>query len=150
MEPVKITYQSLLNIGERMPALGKDTKLVMTILFVGAISGINVYFYAEFGSLLAFSHYSHAIVFGLMTIGSILVMKATFDLALNDYIENALLDRRIAAYWAKKSRDEQQRERVRQSLQQHNQQWMRQQQITPVVEESPQTVSPSFLAQIEQ
>ena len=88
MEVVKRTYQSLLNIGERMPALGKDTKLVMTILFVGAISGINVYFYAEFGSLLAFSHYSHAIVFGLMTIGSILVMKATFDLALNDYIEN--------------------------------------------------------------
>jgi hypothetical protein len=131
-----------------MPALGKDTKLVMTILFVGAISGINVYFYAEFGNLLAFSHYSHAIVFGLMTIGAILVMKATFDLAVNDYIESTLLDRRIAAYWAKKGRDEQQRDRVRQSLQQHNSQW-RQPMVSPV-EEVPQTVSPSFLAQIEQ
>ena len=131
-----------------MPALGKDTKLVMTILFVGAISGINVYFYAEFGKLLAFSHYSHAVVFGLMTVGGILVMKATFDLALNDYIESTLLDRRIAAYWNKKGRDEQQRDRVRQSLQKYNQQWRP---IPPrVVEETPQTISPSFLAQIEQ
>jgi len=106
-----------------MPALGKDTKLVMTILFVGAICGVNVFFYAEFGNLLAFSHYAHAVVFGLMTIGGILVMKAMFDLVLNDYIEMALLDRKIAAYWSKRARDEQQRERVRTSLQQYNQQW---------------------------
>ena len=106
-----------------MPALEKDTKLVMTILFVGAVSGVNVFFYAEYGSLLAFSHYAHATVFALMTIGAILVMKAVFDLALNDYIEMSLLDRRIAAYWTKRARDEQQRERVRQSLQQYNQQW---------------------------
>ena len=84
-----------------MPALEKDTKLVMTILFVGCISGINVFFYAEYGNLLAFSHYAHAVVFSLMTIGGILVMKAVFDLALNDYIEMTLLDRRIAAYQAK-------------------------------------------------
>ena len=132
-----------------MPALEKDTKLVMTILFIGAISGVNVFFYAEYGSLLAFSHYAHATVFSLMTIGGILVMKAVFDLALNDYIEMSLLDRRIAAYWTKRARDEQQRERVRQSLQQYNQTWgyTPQQQETVVTPVKPQ---PSFIAEIEQ
>ena len=122
----------------------------MTILFVGCISGINVFFYAEYGNLLAFSHYAHAVVFSLMTIGGILVMKAVFDLALNDYIEMTLLDRRIAAYWNRKARDEQQREKVRQSLQQFNNSWNR----VPINNlaqkaEEPQTVSPSFLAQVE-
>lgn len=132
-----------------MPALEKDTKLVMTILFVGAVSGVNVFFYAEFGNLLAFSHYAHATVFSLMTIGGILVMKAVFDLALNDYIEMSLLDRRISAYWTKRARDEQQRERVRQSLQQYNQQWGYTAQ-QPAVAETPKTPAPSFLAEIEQ
>jgi len=119
----------------------------MTILFVGAISGVNVFFYAEYGHLLAFSNYSHAVVFSLMTIGGILVMKAVFDLALNDYIEMTLLDRRIAAYWAKRQRDEQQRDKVRQSLQQYNRDWRGQVPIVQSKEES--TVTPSFLAQIE-
>ena len=132
-----------------MPALEKDTKLVMTILFVGAVSGVNVFFYAEYGSLLAFSHYAHATVFALMTIGAILVMKAIFDLALNDYIEMSLLDRRIAAYWTKRARDEQQRERVRQSLQQYNQQWGYTQPQETVVNPA-KTPQPSFLAEIEQ
>jgi hypothetical protein len=133
-----------------MPALEKDTKLVMTILFVGAVSGVNVFFYAEFGNLLAFSHYAHATVFSLMTIGGILVMKAVFDLALNDYIEMSLLDRRISAYWTKRARDEQQRERVRQSLQQYNQQWGYTAQQQPTVAEPTKTATPSFLAEIEQ
>jgi hypothetical protein len=135
-----------------MPALGKDTKLVMTILFVGAICGVNVFFYAEFGGLLAFSHYAHAVVFGLMTIGGILVMKAVFDLVLNDYIEMTLLDRKIASYWAKRARDEQQRERVRTSLQQYNQQWGYN--ITPpktgIVQVNQPEIKPSFLARLEQ
>ena len=132
-----------------MPALGKDTKLVMTILFVGAVSGVNVFFYAEYGNLLAFSHYAHATVFSLMTIGGILVMKAVFDLALNDYIEMSLLDRRIGAYWTRRARDEQQRERVRQSLQQYNQQWgYNAPQPDTVV--TPVKKQPSFLAEIEQ
>ncbi len=132
-----------------MPALEKDTKLVMTILFVGAVSGVNVFFYAEYGSLLAFSHYAHATVFALMTIGAILVMKAVFDLALNDYIEMSLLDRRIAAYWTKRARDEQQRERVRQSLQQYNQQWGYTPPQETVVTQNVKP-KPSFLAEIEQ
>ncbi len=139
-----------------MPALGKDTKLVMTILFVGAICGVNVFFYAEFGSMLAFSHYAHAVVFGLMTIGGILVMKAIFDLVLNDYIEMTLLDRKISAYWAKRARDEQQRERVRTSLQAYNQQWGytapngAQMNTQPVVMQPVQEIKPSFLARLEQ
>ena len=85
-----------------MPSLERDTRLVMTILFIGTMSGVNVYFYAQYGNLLAFSAYSHAAIFALMTIGGILVMKALFDLALNDKIEMMLLDRRIAAYWQKR------------------------------------------------
>ena len=46
-----------------MPALEKDTKLVMTILFVGAISGTNVYFYAKYGDLISFNEYAHALIF---------------------------------------------------------------------------------------
>ena len=123
----------------------------MTILFVGAISGTNVYFYSKYGHMIAFSDYADALVFGLLTIGGILVMKAIFDLALNDKIEMLLLDRRIAAYWNKKTRDEQQRERIRQSMNQYNP--IQAQYVpmppSPIVEEAPR-VAPSFLAQIEQ
>tara|TARA_R100000908_G_C3755056_1_gene149453 strand:+ start:3691 stop:4092 length:402 start_codon:yes stop_codon:yes gene_type:complete len=133
-----------------MPALGKDTKLVMTILFVGAICGVNVFFYAEYGHLIGFSHYAHAVVFGLMTIGGILVMKAMFDLVLNDYIEMTLLDRKIAAYWSKRAKDEQQRERVRTSLQAHNQQWGYPQNGQPAPPLVQQQERPSFLARLEQ
>ena len=134
-----------------MPALEKDTKLVMTILFVGAISGTNVYFYAKYGSAIAFGDYAHAVVFGLMTIGAILSLKALFDLALNDKIEMVLLDRRIASYWAKKTRDAEQRERIRQSMQQFSPQQSMYIQSPPIprpIEEN--RVPTSFLAQIEQ
>ena len=134
-----------------MPALEKETKLVMTILFVGAISGTNVYFYAKYGHMIAFNDYAHALVFGLMTIGGILVMKAIFDLVLNDYIEMTLLDRKIAAYWSKKQRDDQQRERIRQSMNQYRtpaqvQQFQPFNQPETNIEQS---VTPSFLAKLE-
>ena len=32
-----------------MAALNNDTRLVMTILFVGTVSGANVYFYSAYG-----------------------------------------------------------------------------------------------------
>ena len=47
-----------------------------------------------------------------------MVMKALFDLALNDRIEMWLLDRKIAAYWERKARDEQQRTKMRESARQ--------------------------------
>jgi hypothetical protein len=136
-----------------MPALEKETKLVMTILFVGAISGTNVYFYAKYGDMIAFNDYAHALVFGLMTIGGILVMKAIFDLVLNDYIEMTLLDRKIAAYWGKRQRDDQQREKIRQSMNQYRQPMQPQFQQPPIFRQQPmeseQTVAPSFLAKLE-
>tara|TARA_R100000152_G_C6781235_1_gene215329 strand:+ start:1592 stop:1993 length:402 start_codon:yes stop_codon:yes gene_type:complete len=133
-----------------MPALEKDTKLVMTILFVGAISGTNVYFYGKYGSMIAFGEYAHALIFGLMTIGAILAMKAIFDLALNDRIEMLLLDRRISAYWAKKQRDEQQREKIRQSMYQNTQVQSGYMPVPPMpVQPEEPRVPTSFLAQIE-
>ena len=133
-----------------MPALEKDTKLVMTILFVGAISGTNVYFYAKYGGLIAFSEYAHALIFALMTVGGILVMKAIFDLALNDKIEVFLLDRRISSYWNRKNRDEQQRDRIRQSMNQYNPLQAQYVPIPPPPIEDSTRVPTSFLAQIEQ
>ena len=43
-------------------------------------------------------------------------MKALNDLALNDKIESWLLDRRIVAYWNIKSKEEEQRKRMKDSL----------------------------------
>ncbi len=101
-----------------MAALNTDTRLVMTILFVGALSGTNVWAYAQFGTNFPYGSFAHAFLFGLGTIGSIMVMKAIFDLALNDRIEMWLLDRKIAAYWERKARDEQQRQKMRESARQ--------------------------------
>lgn len=103
-----------------MAVLNQDTRLVMTILFVGALSGANVWVYANYGAGFPYTTLAHATLFGLGTIGSIMVMKALFDLALNDRIEMWLLDRKIAAYWERKARDEQQRNKMRESAKQYN------------------------------
>jgi hypothetical protein len=134
-----------------MPSLEKDTRLVMTILFIGTMSGVNVYFYAQYGHLLAFNAYSHATVFALMTIGGILVMKALFDLALNDKIEMLLLDRRIAAYWQKRQKEEQQRMKARETMSTYRTNFQQQQVIQPqFIPQPPVPSQPSFLAEIEQ
>jgi|TARA_R100000081_G_C4799661_1_gene163284 hypothetical protein len=101
-----------------MAVLSQDTRLVMTILFVGALSGTNVWAYATFGMNFPYGALAHSVLFGLGTIGVIMVMKALFDLALNDRIELWLLDRKIQAYWERKSRDEQQRQKMRESARQ--------------------------------
>ena len=81
-----------------MAVLNQDTRLIMTILFVGAVSGANVYAYAEIGTGFPYGALAHSVLFGLGTIGAIMVMKALFDLALNDKIELWLLDRKITAF----------------------------------------------------
>ena len=101
-----------------MAALNNDTRLVMTILFVGALSGANVFTYATIGLGFPYGPIAHSFLFGLGTIGAIMVMKAIFDLALNDRIEMWLLDRKIAAQWERKARDEQQRQKMRESARQ--------------------------------
>jgi hypothetical protein len=101
-------------------ALNQDTRLVMTILFVGTLSGANVFFYAQYGTSCPYGPLAHSILFGLGTIGSIMVMKALFDLALNDRIELMLLDRKISAYWARKARDAEQRTKLVESAKQYS------------------------------
>ena len=130
-----------------MAALNTDTRLVMTILFVGALSGANVWVYANFGTGFPYTTLAHATLFGLGTIGSIMVMKALFDLALNDRIEMWLLDRKIAAYWERKSRDEQQRQKMRESARQYGG-------VTPFYQpqmqrEEENTVGSEFLATLQ-
>jgi hypothetical protein len=102
-----------------MAAINKDTRLVMTILFVGAVSGMNVYFYANYGADLPWTHLSHAVLFSLLTIGGIMGIKAFFDLIMNDRMELWLLDRKIRFYWEKKQREEQQKQKVMESMRQH-------------------------------
>ena len=77
-----------------MPALNTDTRLVMTILFVGTVSGANVFFYATYGTNFPYTPLAHSILFGLITVGAIMCMKALFDISLNDKIELWLLDRK--------------------------------------------------------
>ena len=84
-----------------MASLDKVTRLVMTILFVGTVSGANVYFYSNYGYQLPWSALSHAVLFGLITVGSIMGIKAAFDLVMNDRMELWLLDRKIDVYWQK-------------------------------------------------
>tara|TARA_R110002012_G_scaffold309277_1_gene516186 strand:+ start:115 stop:483 length:369 start_codon:yes stop_codon:yes gene_type:complete len=88
----------------------------MTILFVGTVSGANVFAYAKFGLNFPYTILMHGVLFGLITVGSIMVMKALFDMALNDKIEMWLLDRRISAYWERIAKDEQQRKKMQESL----------------------------------
>tara|TARA_R100001510_G_scaffold57031_1_gene63868 strand:- start:895 stop:1281 length:387 start_codon:yes stop_codon:yes gene_type:complete len=103
-----------------MAVLNQDTRLIMTILFVGAVSGANVYAYAEIGTGFPYGALAHSVLFGLGTIGAIMVMKALFDLALNDKIEIWLLDRKISAFWERRARDDQQRRKMVESAKQYN------------------------------
>ena len=103
-----------------MAAISKDTRLVMTILFVGAVSGMNVYFYANYGAELPWSALSHAVLFSLITIGFVMGIKAVFDLIMNDRMELWLLDRKINMYWEKRKREETQRNKIVDSMRQYN------------------------------
>ena len=106
-----------------MPSLEDDTRLVMTILFVGAVSGMNVYFYTQYGFMFPYAGYAHALLFGILTIGGIMILKAIFDLTLFDRIEDILLQRKIDAYWARKQKEEENRKRVRDTMRQYDQQY---------------------------
>tara|TARA_R100000008_G_C3558447_1_gene154590 strand:+ start:259 stop:657 length:399 start_codon:yes stop_codon:yes gene_type:complete len=103
-----------------MAALEHDTRLVMTILFVGTVSGANVFFYAEYGMNFPYSNFEHALLFGLITVGGIMCLKALFDLSLNERIEMWLLDRRIKHYWERKQRDESVRAKLKDTMKQYS------------------------------
>ena len=99
-----------------MPSIDTDTRLVMTILFVGAVSGSNIFWYSQYGITFPYGYIEHALLFGIVTVGGIMCIKAFFDLFLNDYIEEWLLQRRIDSYWQRKAREEDNRKRVRESF----------------------------------
>ena len=99
-----------------MAALDKDTRLVMTIMYVGAMAGMNVYFYSVYGIELPFTALTHAVLFSLITVGVIMMQKALFDLVVNERLEMWLLNRKIDFYWEKRKRDERQKEKIRESM----------------------------------
>tara|TARA_R110000751_G_scaffold77632_2_gene156435 strand:+ start:455 stop:826 length:372 start_codon:yes stop_codon:yes gene_type:complete len=123
-----------------MAAINKDTRLVMTILFVGCCSGLNVYFYAEYGKDLPWTHFSHAILFSLMTVGGIMGIKAFMDLVMNERMELYLLDRKIKFYWEKQQRDEQQKQRIMESMRQYK---------VPMYVQGSDELPPEFLEQLQ-
>ncbi len=140
-----------------MPSIDTDTRLIMTVLFVGAVSGINVYFFSQYGTTFvnAYGPYPVAIIFGVLTVGGIMILKALFDLILNDYIEDFLLQRQINSYWNRKARDEDNRKRVRESMRNFQQQFgiplggstVYGDSVMPNLPQNsePTTVSPTFL-----
>ena len=132
-----------------MPSIDTDTRLVMTILFVGAISGMNIFFYAQYGITFPYGHLEHALLFGVVTVGGIMCIKAFFDLFLNDFIEEWLLQRRIDAYWQRMAREEDNRKRVRDSIRSFQQanpmSNIYGDQNLPQMEPEPQGVNPTFL-----
>ena len=103
-----------------MAAINKDTRLIMTIMYVGAMSGMNVYFYSAYGAQLPFTAVTHAVLFGLITVGVIMLQKAIFDMMVNERFEMWLLNRKIDMYWEKKTRDEQQKQKIRESMKGRN------------------------------
>ena len=129
-----------------MAVIDKDTRLIMTILFVGTVSGANVYFYANYGSDLPWTAWSHAVLFGLITVGAIMGQKALFDLAMNERMELWFLDRKLKLYWERKQRDAQQRQRLRESMRQYQPMGAQ----YPQSNEASEGVSNDFLASIEQ
>ena len=138
-----------------MPSIDTDTRLIMTVLFAGAVSGINVYFFSQYGTTFvnAYGPYPVAVIFGVLTVGGIMILKALFDLILNDYIEDFLLQRQINSYWNRKARDEDNRKRVRESMRNFQQQFGITQgqsfygdNVMPnLPTKETQTVSPTFL-----
>ena len=128
-----------------MAAIEKDTKLIMTIMYVGTMAGMNVYFYSAYGAELPFTPMAHAVLFGLITVGAIMMQKALFDLAVNERLEMWLLNRKLDNYWEKKQRDDQQRQKIREA--------MRTRQSSPYFNDAPASydqVSNEFLAVVEQ
>jgi len=99
-----------------MAAINKDTKLVMTIMYVGAMAGMNVYFYSVYGVELPFTAFTHAVLFSLITVGVIMMQKAIFDMVVNERLEMWLLNRKIDLYWEKKKRDESQKQKIRETM----------------------------------
>ena len=137
-----------------MAALNNDTRLVMTILFVGTVSGANVYFYSAYGLNFPYGALAHSVLFGLITVGGIMVMKALFDLSLNDKIEIRLLDRQIENHFQRMQREEQIRNKLQENMRQfgttRRESWRANITDEPTATFEDNTISNEFLATIQQ
>ena len=136
-----------------LPVIDTDTRLIMTMLFVGAVSGLNIYVYALVGVSFPYGGVAHAVLFGVSTVGGIMILKVVLDLIANDFIEEFLLKRRIDSYWNRKANDEENRKRVRESLLQFQQAYYQNQQMQQNVVVQPvndNTLSPTFLTQFQE
>jgi hypothetical protein len=137
-----------------MAALNNDTRLVMTILFVGTVSGANVYFYSAYGLDFPYGPLAHSVLFGLITVGGIMVMKALFDLSLNDKIEIKLLDRQIENHFQRLQREEQIRNKLQENMRQFGtlkrDSWRNNVVEEPTATFEDNTISNEFLATIQQ
>jgi len=135
-----------------MAALSQDTRLIMTILFVGTVSGANVYFYSAYGLNFPYGALAHSVLFGLITVGGIMVMKALFDLSLNDKIEIRLLDRQIENHFQRLQREEQIKSKLADSMKQfgtvRRENWRTNVMTADDYEDN--TISNEFLATIQQ
>ena len=136
-----------------MAALNNDTRLVMTILFVGTVSGANVYFYSAYGLNFPYGALAHSVLFGLITVGGIMVMKALFDLSLNDKIEIRLLDRQIENHFQRMQREEQIRSKLQENMRQfgtvRRESWKNNMAEEPTATFEDNTISNEFLATIQ-
>ena len=133
-----------------MPSLENDTRMIMAILFVGAVSGVKVLAYAEYGITFPYGSEAHAVLFGISTIGAILMIKVLFDVFISDMIEDFLLRRAIDGYWGRKQREEENKRRVKESLKQFQSNYnltpaMYGDNNLPTIKAEEQGVSPSFL-----
>ena len=89
-----------------MPSLENDTRMIMAILFVGAVSGVNVLAYAEYGITFPYGSEAHAVLFGISTIGAILMIKVLFDVFISDMIEELLMATGVESKEKKRTREE--------------------------------------------
>tara|TARA_R100000152_G_C6721861_1_gene147758 strand:+ start:447 stop:863 length:417 start_codon:yes stop_codon:yes gene_type:complete len=133
-----------------MPSLETDTRMIMAILFVGAMAGVNVFAYSQYGITFPYGAEAHAVLFGISTVGGILIVKVMFDVFLSDVIEEALLRRAIDNYWGRKEREEQNKRRVRESMARFQQTYTpygdsQLPSVAPIKAEEPETMTPAFL-----
>ena len=78
-----------------------------------------------------------------------MIMKAMFDMVLNDRIENFLLQRKIEQYWARMAQQEENKKRVRESLRNFDQNYALNNVPMPppprMIQSQEDAISPSFL-----
>ena len=76
-----------------------------------------------------------------------MILKAIFDLFLNEKIEMYLLDRRVNHFWAQKRKEEEQKQKIRETMKNYNTTYNVQPQFVSTMDDG---IGNEFLAAIEQ